>query len=178
MTADDTYVMLGIMMLMGIVQKLTIKSYFISDLFIETPIFGQTVNQDCFELIMKFLHFVDNSTHSTYTSPSGFSKILSIVENFNQCFQSAYLPGENTSIGESLLLWKGRLSFKQCLPLKASKFGIKTFELCDSLTGCVWTFFMYTGAGSNISPTIINITDNLKNAKIVVSLMEPLLKKG
>jgi hypothetical protein len=37
---------------------------------------------------------------------------------------------------------------------------------------------MYTGAGSNISPTIINITDNLKNAKIVVSLMEPLLKKG
>jgi len=46
---------------------------------------------------------------------------------------------------ESLTLWKGRLSIKQYLPLKASKFGIKTFELCESTTGYLWCFLVYTG---------------------------------
>ncbi|KAG8235046.1 hypothetical protein J437_LFUL017343 [Ladona fulva] len=35
------------------------------------------------------------------------------------------------------MLWNGCLSFKKYLALKSSKFGIKTFELCDSKTGYV-----------------------------------------
>jgi len=30
-------------------------------------------------------------------------------------------------------------------PKKRSRFGIKTFELCDSKTGYLWNFIVYTG---------------------------------
>jgi hypothetical protein len=47
---------------MDIVQKPTLKLYFSRDAFIETPIFPQALTHDRFELIMKFLHFVENNT--------------------------------------------------------------------------------------------------------------------
>jgi hypothetical protein len=77
-------------MLMGIVQKPTIKSYFSKDPFLESPIFYQTVTQDRFELITKFLHFMDNSTRDTYTVPPKLSKIQPILELLNNKFQNAY----------------------------------------------------------------------------------------
>jgi hypothetical protein len=54
------------------------------------------------------------------------------------------------------MLWKGRLSFKQYMPLKASKFVIKTYELD--------------------SPLIT--ADTRKTSAIVLKLVEPLLKQG
>jgi hypothetical protein len=50
-TGEEIYVALGLMMLMGIVETPTIKSYFSKDPFLETPIFYQTMTQDRFELI-------------------------------------------------------------------------------------------------------------------------------
>lgn len=41
-------------------------------------------------------------------------------------FLNLFLPGQNISVDESLILWTGCLSFKQYLPLKAAKFGVKT----------------------------------------------------
>jgi len=84
----------------------------------------------------------------------------------NTKFQSLYLPGQNIVIDESLTLWRGRLSFRQCIPLKSSKFGIKSYELCESSSGYLWSFIIYTGKDTN------------RTAAIVLSLVEPLLEKG
>jgi hypothetical protein len=56
-TSDEIYVVLGIIMLMGIVQKPMLKSYFSRNAFVETLVFPQTMTHDRYELIMKFLHF-------------------------------------------------------------------------------------------------------------------------
>jgi hypothetical protein len=39
-----------------------------------------------------------------------------------------YIPDQNIAIDQSLTLWKGRLSFQQYIPLKSSKFGVKSYE--------------------------------------------------
>ena len=62
-------------------------------------------------------------------------KIYPVMCHLNIKFQTLYLPNQNTAIDGSWTLWKGCLSIRQYLPLKASKFGIKTFELCESRTG-------------------------------------------
>jgi hypothetical protein len=95
MTEGEIYVVLGLFMLMGIIQKPTLRSYFATKRVISKPGFGDIITRDRLELICKVLH---------------------------------YLPNQDL-IDESLTLWKGRLSFKQYLSLKASKFGIKTYEL-------------------------------------------------
>ncbi|KAG8238587.1 hypothetical protein J437_LFUL017936 [Ladona fulva] len=70
--------------------------------------------------------------------------------------------------------YQGRLSFKQCLPLKSSKFGKKRFELYDSKTGCLWSFIAYTGKDTDIHSSLIMGNVN-KTAKIVLNVSQPLL---
>ncbi|GBP47724.1 PiggyBac transposable element-derived protein 4 [Eumeta japonica] len=45
-----------------------------------------------------------------------------------------YLPGENLTIDEQLVPFRGRVSFKQYLPSKPDKYGMKIWWICDSKT--------------------------------------------
>ena len=47
-TGDEMYVTVGLIVPMGILQKPTLKSYFSRDVFVETPIFPQTMTHDRF----------------------------------------------------------------------------------------------------------------------------------
>jgi hypothetical protein len=135
---------------MGIVQKPIVRSYFSTRRVISTPGFSDVISRERFKIITRFLHFIDNDSVRTYTGPPKLFKICPVLCHLNSKFQKCYLPGQNIAIDESLTLWKGRLSFGQHIPLKASKFGIKTFELCESTTGYLWSFTVYTGKETEI----------------------------
>ena len=55
------------------------------------------------------------------------------------------MPGKNISIDECLIKFNGRLSFKQYMPKKPNKFGIKVWMLADSETYFVPLFQIYLG---------------------------------
>ena len=76
--------------------------------------------------------------------------ILTInLPKFNQHWKSSWKVSSelerDISIDESLLLWKRRLSWKQCIPNKRSRFGLKAFVLSEGSTGYVWNIILYTG---------------------------------
>ena len=176
-TSNEIYTVLGLFLLMGIVQKPTVRSYFSKKKIISTPSFSEVISRERFELICKFLHFVDNESFVTYQGPSKLFKIFPVLCHLNSKFQTLYLPMQNIAIDESLTLWKGRLSFVQYLPLKASKFGIKTYELCESTTGYLWSFIVYTGKDTIMESALIS-PDTPKTEAIVKKLIEPLLGRG
>jgi hypothetical protein len=122
------------------------------------------------------LHFADNETINSFHRPKKPFKIFPVISHLNKKFQELYLPNRDISIDESLL-WKGRLSFKQYLPLKASKCGIKTYDLCDAITGYLWSFLVYAGKGTEFDSPLITADTN-KTTAIVLKLVEPLLKQG
>ncbi|XP_071057565.1 piggyBac transposable element-derived protein 4-like [Onthophagus taurus] len=176
-TAEEIYVVFGFYMLMGIIQKPTIRSYFSKKDIIGTPIFNKIMTLDRFELITNFLHFVGNDTINAFEGPKKLFKIYPIIKHLNNVFQKYYLLGRNISVDESLTLWKGILSFKQFIPLKSAQFGIKTYELCESTTGYLWKFIVYTGKDCEFTSPLI--TQNMmKTCKIVLQLVEPLLHNG
>jgi hypothetical protein len=125
-TSDKIYVILGLIMLMGIVQKPTQKPYFSRVAFVETPIFPQTMTHDRFELIMKFLHFVDNSTVNISTGTKNIIKIHPLLK-IRKTFHSAYLPAQ-LSVDESLTLWKGHIQFQIIHSAKGSEIQQKNFS--------------------------------------------------
>jgi hypothetical protein len=125
-TVDEIYVVLALFILMGIVQKPTLRSYFSRNSVLATPIFTSVISMDRFESICKFIHFNNNDSRDTYQGPPKLFKIYPLVSYLNSKFQNLYIPDQNIAIDESLTLWKGRLSFKQYIPLKSSKFGIKS----------------------------------------------------
>ena len=59
-------------------------------------------------------------------------------------FQELYTPEESIVIDESLIPWRGRLIFRQYMPCKAHKYGIKLFKLCAGQGYC-WSLQMHAG---------------------------------
>ena len=49
------------------------------------------------------------------------------------------------SVDESIISYKGRLSFLQYMPKKPNKWGMKAWVLAESDTGYTWNFILYTG---------------------------------
>ena len=100
-------------------------------------------------------------------------KIKPIIDFLNQKFSSTINPGKNLCIDESLMLWKGRLKFKQFLPLKRHRFGIKLFELVDCDTGFLLGFIIYTGADTEFEKFDLGISGD-----IVAHFLKPYFYKG
>jgi hypothetical protein len=99
-----------------------------------------------FHLLLKFFHFVDNESYNEATcSSKRLYKLKPILDHLNAKFKSAYTPECDVSIDESMMMWKGHLSWKVYITSKRTKFGIKSFELCEAKSGYVWNFIIYTG---------------------------------
>ncbi len=78
------------------------------------------------------------------------NNIRPIVQHLKDKFRRIMVPYRNLCIDESLMLWKGRLHFKQYIPSKRHRFGIKIFILCDCRTGFLLDFVIYVGSGTQI----------------------------
>ncbi|CAG4979172.1 unnamed protein product [Parnassius apollo] len=88
-----------------------------------------------------------------------------------------YTPSQYLSLDESLLLWKGRLSWRQCIRTKAARLGIKSFERCEAETGYLLQYRLYTGKNTAMYPGPLH-GFNDKTAKVVLQLMEGYLDTG
>ena len=97
-TKDEMYVVLALLMLMGIIQKLILRSYFSKNCILATPTFGSIISMDRFESICNFMHFNINDHVGTYQGQSKLFKIYPVLSHLNTMFQSLYLPGQNFAI--------------------------------------------------------------------------------
>jgi len=110
-----------------------------------TPYFSQIMTEKRFHLLLKLLHFANNSKFDTDQHQKKLYKIQPIPDHLKSKFSSVYTPQQSTFVHESLLLWKGRLGWIQPIPSKQSRFGMKIYKLCESSTGYVWNFIVCTG---------------------------------
>lgn len=108
-TKDELMIYFGIILYRGVVWKPTYEHYYTENAIFSTPMIRKVLRFERFLLIEKFLHFVDNSTlEEGYTKTM---KILPVHNYLSKQFTKFYTPEQNVSIDESLLLWKGRLSW-------------------------------------------------------------------
>jgi hypothetical protein len=63
-----------------------------------------------------------------------------------------------------------RLSFKTYVALKATKLGIKSYQLCKPITEYVWSFIIYT-AGHGTTDHSLS-AEAIKTAAVVVRLLQ------
>ncbi|XP_035825850.1 piggyBac transposable element-derived protein 4-like [Aplysia californica] len=174
---------IGILLLMGLLKKPDINSYWCRDPLFTTPVFSAAMPRDRFLLLLKFWHLNNNTDMPAADAPwrDRLFKPRPVLTHLLQHFQAAFEPGQDTAIDESLLLWKGRLLFKQYIPLKRARFGIKSFMLCDS-SGYTYRFRVYTGKDENTEAMNEVLPEGCASmgcsAKEVVHLMLPLLNKG
>ena len=77
------------------------------------------------------------------------AKVRPLVTMCQDNFKLTYKPGENISIDESTLTYKGRVKFLQYSKSKPNRFHIKLFMVSEPDTGYIPGFSVYTGRASN-----------------------------
>lgn len=172
---EEMRTFLGFMILQSITVKPEYKLYFSRRESIETPFFLRIFTEKRFHLLLKFLHFVDNSTIDTALPNQKLAKLAPVLDHLKEKFMTVYIPEKNIAIDESLIGWKGRLGWKQYIPSKPKRFGIKLFSLCESSSGYLYNFLFYTGADTAYGNKYAN---EPKTSRVVLELADPLLDKG
>ncbi|XP_064644697.1 piggyBac transposable element-derived protein 4-like [Lineus longissimus] len=177
-TPEEMNTFLGLILLMGVVLKPRIHMYWATDELVSTPIFSQAMTRDRFQLILKFFHFANNEDRDFDAEDperDRLHKVGPVIEMIRTRMAQVYSPGKNLSIDESLVLYKGRLAFRQFIRTKRARFGIKLYELCTS-SGITLDFMVYCGKGM-IGDDDPN--DNMSiTERIPANLMIPYLGEG
>ena len=102
----------GIIILMGILHKPRLAMYWSFDTVLSTPIFKEIMDRDRFLNLLRFPHFADNRNHNPADPDCDrLYKIRKIINMMKQLCREVYSPGKDLSVNESLVLFKGRLSF-------------------------------------------------------------------
>ena len=129
--------------------------------------------RDRFLLILKFLHLTDNNHQIPLGHPGHdrLFKLRSFMTALITRFKLLYRPHREISVDESMISYKGRLSFLQYMPKKPKKWGMKAWVLADSKTAYTWGWDLYSGKEQNTSP------DSLAT-RVVLRLVEGLQNMG
>lgn len=148
-SVKEFYAFLGVILNTGLIRKPTIRSYWDrSNPSQDTPWFKEHFNRECFELLIRFLHFNDNSSVPQQDDSSyRLYKIQPIIDYFQKRFKSQYYPQRKLSINESIFGYRGKTPLlRQHMPNKHHvRFGIKVWCLCEAQTGYTVIFEVFRG---------------------------------
>ena len=105
-------------------------------------------------------------------SQDRLGKLQTITDLLLKNFQSLYRLGQAISIDEAMVLWRGRLQFRQYIPGKRHKYGVKIYLLC-SPNGYVYNAKIYCGKST------LNARSPYGHGEtVVLTLADSLLDKG
>ena len=171
-TVPEMKVFLSLYLLMGIVVKPELDMYWSTAALLSTPIFGSSMPRDRWCAILSFLHFADNATADPQDK---LAKLRPLIDMTCGLFRTVYTPARHVSIDEELVAWRGRLQFRQYIPSKRARFGVKVFALCES-SGYMCDYIIYVGKDTTFDDDMVRTLG--KSGAVVGKLMEPLQNKG
>ena len=115
---------------------------------VHIPFYGETMRRDRFLHILRFLHFADNSQRPDPGEEyDRLWKIRTVFDTLNQAYAKFYNPSENLAVDEVIVKFQGRVIFRQYIPKKRKRFGIKIYKLCDE-SGYTYDMKVYLGKDS------------------------------
>ena len=172
-TVDEMKAWLSLYLDMGLVTKPSISSYWSTEAVLSSPFFPSVMSRTRFLQILRYLHFADN-TLTPAPDSEGYNKLYKIQPFLDLVvarFQEVYTPERQLAIDATLIKFKGKLHFRQFIPIKPGRFGIKAFTLAESSSGYVLNSKIYTGKERN------EVQRDL-GRKVVMSVFQPYLDKG
>lgn len=165
---EELKIFLGLFLHMGTVKLARIQDYWKTDRLFNFHCFSDYMSRDRFLIIMRCLHFAKNSNEGEPRPVDRLYKIRPIINYFNSTMDNIYYPDKNLAIDESMVLWRGRLQFRQYIQNKRHKYGVKLYMLTEP-SGIILKFSVYTGAlddqggKGHASKVVLNLMENKLN---------------
>ncbi|XP_019891791.2 uncharacterized protein LOC109612283 [Musca domestica] len=108
-------------------------------------IFIATMSFNRFLFLMRCIRFDDVNTRMERRKLDKLAPIREIFEMFNQNCEKNFSCGSYITVDEKLEGFRGRCSFRQYIPNKPAKYGIKIFSAVDSTTYYTSKLEIYCG---------------------------------
>ena len=140
------------------------------DLFtsLQVPHFGAAISCDRLKLNYQFCRFDNIDPREERQVRDKFCHVRKLRDKFIEQSQSLYDLGPNATIDEMLLKFRGQCSFRQYIPSKPGRYGIKFWILADAEN------HYYSNAFPYLCKERDKIVKNL-GATVVKKLVEPIL---
>ncbi|XP_052260325.1 piggyBac transposable element-derived protein 4-like [Dreissena polymorpha] len=194
-TEEEMRAFLAINILMEIYQLPNAEMFWSSNPFINNAGITNTMKCNRFQKLVQYFHVADWSTEPGRGEP-GYDKLFKVrpvMESVSRTFQDIYTLNKEVSIDEAMIAFTGRLSFRQYMPAKPIKRGIKVWMRCDARTAFLARFEVYLGQQNNQTEhglddnVVMRLVDHIyhffcwlffDNFFTVIPLMMELLEKG
>lgn len=117
-------------------------------------IFRTTMSMNRFKKITQMIRFDDKTSRAERRVRDKLAPIRTVFDKWSNNLKVMYNPGENVTVDEQLVPFRGRCPFTQYIPSKPAKYGIKIWTACDSASFYAWNMQIYTGRDRNCKPEV------------------------
>ncbi|XP_057292564.1 piggyBac transposable element-derived protein 4-like [Hydractinia symbiolongicarpus] len=139
-TLEEMRQFLGLIFHIGLVAMPSYRCYCSTDRLYKNELFKSKMSRNRFQSIMRFLNFGEEPSFQN----DRLSKVRFLLNHHNSTVADVYTPEKELSLDESMMLWRGRLVFRQYIKNKRHKYGVNFFELCTN-DGFVLKAEIYSG---------------------------------
>lgn len=160
-TAEEIRAVIGCLIYMGIVCMKDTRDYWAQAT--AQPFITSTFSRH------RFLDLLSNLRVSEDESDEDdqLSKLRDMIQMLTAAIQQYHYPGEDLTVDEAMILFKGRSSMRQHIAKKASPTGFKVWMLVDVESNYVYSFDIYTGKNKTRR-------EEGATSSVVLKLIEPL----
>ncbi|XP_058645114.1 piggyBac transposable element-derived protein 4-like isoform X1 [Onychostoma macrolepis] len=137
------------------------------------PIFRATMSQKSFKSLSRVLCFYNKDKRRSQQKKDKLAPVRNIWDKWVQRLPLLYNPGPNVTVDECLVRFRGRCPFKQYMPSKPGKYGIKIWAACDARSSYAWNLQIYTGKAAHGKSeenqgmrVVLDMTDGLEGHTI------------
>ncbi|KAK7907107.1 hypothetical protein WMY93_015719 [Mugilogobius chulae] len=182
---------IGLLILAGVYRSKGESTESLWDKCNGRPIFRATMSHKRFKLINSTIRFDDKLTRPSRIKQDKLAPFRTLWEMWLHRLPLLFNPGKDVCVDEQLVGFRGRCHFRQYLPNKPAKYGIKIWITADVTTSYAWKCQIYTGkqAGCRAEVgqgkrVVLEMTEDLPGVTVTCdnfftsfSLAEDLLKK-
>ncbi|KAJ8403326.1 hypothetical protein AAFF_G00350980 [Aldrovandia affinis] len=139
----DAY--LGLLLLAGVYRSNNEATASLWDAETGRSIFRATMSLQTFHVMSRVIRFDNRETRVARRAADKLAPIRELWEKWVDRLSCMYNPGPDVTVDERLLPYRGRCPFKQYIPSKPAKYGIKIWAACDASSSYAWNMQIYTG---------------------------------
>ncbi|UYV65948.1 PBRM1, partial [Cordylochernes scorpioides] len=131
------------------------------------------MSENRFRFLLRVIRFDDKATRNERLRQDKLAAVRLILDTFVKNYQKHYSPSEYITVDEKLDAFRGKCNFRQYIPSKHNKYGIKLFALVDSKMFYTCNLEIYSGKNPEGPYNVSNSPSD-----IVERLCEPIKGTG
>lgn len=143
--STDIQAYIGLLILAGVYKSRNESTRSLWDVENGRSIFRATMSHCEFKLLNSTMRFDDRMTRPARYMHDKLAAFRTIWEKWTHRLPLLFNPGQDVCVDEKLVPFKGRCRFRQYMPSKPAKYGIKIWVTCDVTTSYAWKLQIYTG---------------------------------